>query len=333
VAALDFTNDTATPLVGTSAVVFGVDSGYDAGDLAVFADQWHGGVNDAEFEATGSQIGDSVVVLADVSVTKTDGVTSADPGGTVTYTIVAANAGPFADPAVAVADNFPAELTCTYTSVAAGGATGNTASGSGDIADTLSMPSGSSVTYTAGCTISVTATGTLSNTATVTGSLTDPTPGNDSATDDDTVINSLPQITTCPAVMSLDPLGFGIAAQEAATGDGYLLWSSTSVHTRFVPAPTNASNADHLIAVKYVSGQWMYDNNNVYTAFTPASDDCLVAALDFTNDTATVLVGTSAVIFGIDTGYDAGDLAVFANMWNSVFNDGEFQATGTVIGD
>ncbi|MEM8960329.1 MAG: DUF11 domain-containing protein [Acidobacteriota bacterium] len=125
---------------------------------------------------------------ADLSITKTDGVTTATPGGMVTYALVASNAGPADDPSVSVADNFPAPLTCTYTSVAAGGATGNTAAGSGDIADTLDMPAGSSVTYTATCDIDPAATGTLSNTATITGSVSDPDSGNNSGTDDNTTL-------------------------------------------------------------------------------------------------------------------------------------------------
>ena len=64
----------------------------------------------------------------DLSITKTDGVTSAVPGQTtLVYTIVASNAGPSDDASVSVTDTFPAALTCTYTSVAAGCATGNTA--------------------------------------------------------------------------------------------------------------------------------------------------------------------------------------------------------------
>ncbi len=133
---------------------------------------------------------DTLTVLgpqADISVTKDDGVTEAVPGESVTYTIVVSNAGPSTDPAVSVTDSFPAELTCTWTSSASGGATGNTAAGAGDIADTLVMPAGSSVTYTADCDVDADATGTLSNTAAVSGSVTDPDPGNDSATDDDTL--------------------------------------------------------------------------------------------------------------------------------------------------
>ena len=45
-----------------------------------------------------------------------------------------------------LSDTFAANLDCTYTSVAAGGASGNTAAGSGNISDTLTLPAGSSVT-------------------------------------------------------------------------------------------------------------------------------------------------------------------------------------------
>ena len=126
---------------------------------------------------------------ADLSITKTDGVTFAIPGTSLTYTIVASNFGPSDDIAASITDTFPEGLTCTYTSVAAVGVTGNTAVGSGDLAETLSMPNGSSVTYTAICDIDPAAIGTLSNTATITTSATDPDPANNSATDNDTVLN------------------------------------------------------------------------------------------------------------------------------------------------
>src|SRR5439155_1178987 len=69
-------------------------------------------------------------------------------------------------------------------------ATGFTAAGAGNINDTVSMPTGSKITYTATATISAAATGTLSNTATVAppAGTTDPTPGNNSATDTDTLL-------------------------------------------------------------------------------------------------------------------------------------------------
>ena len=131
---------------------------------------------------------DTLTPQADVAITKTDGVTSATPGGSVTYTITASNAGPSNAPGATVADTFPAALTATWTCVGAGGGT-CTASGSGNVNDTVNLPAGGSVTYTVLATISASATGTLSNTATVAGpgGVTDPTPGNNSATDTDTL--------------------------------------------------------------------------------------------------------------------------------------------------
>ncbi|HVH36788.1 MAG TPA: proprotein convertase P-domain-containing protein, partial [Tahibacter sp.] len=124
---------------------------------------------------------------ADLSITETDGVTTAVAGGSTTYTITASNTGPGAATGTTVADTFPAALTCTWTCVGAGGGT-CTASGSGNINDTtVNLPVGASVTSTAGCAISAAATGTLSNTATVSSSVSDPDPANNSATDTDTV--------------------------------------------------------------------------------------------------------------------------------------------------
>jgi len=144
---------------------------------------------------------------ADLSITKTDGVTTATPGGSVTYTITASNAGPDADPAATVTDTFPAAQTCTWTCVGAGGGT-CTAAGSGNIADTVNLPVAGSVTYTASCAISAAATGTLANTATVAASVTDPNPANNSATDTDTLTPQADlSITKTDGVTSVTPGG------------------------------------------------------------------------------------------------------------------------------
>ncbi len=131
-----------------------------------------------------------VIQTADLSITKTDLVTTATPGGSVSYTIVASNSiGPSTATGVTVADTFPASLSgCSTTSVVAGGATGNEVGPSaGDINDSgITLPVGGSVTYTATCTISASATGTLDNTATIS-SAADTTPGNNSQTDSDTL--------------------------------------------------------------------------------------------------------------------------------------------------
>jgi uncharacterized repeat protein (TIGR01451 family) len=148
-----------------------------------------GGVIDPASANNSATDSDTLSPQADLQVTKTDGATTAAPGGTVTYTIVASNAGPNGVTGATVTDAFPtACTTVSYTSVAAGGATGNTAGpAAGNISDTVDLPAGSSVTYTATCTISAAATNTLANTATVASAVTDPAPGNNSATDTDTL--------------------------------------------------------------------------------------------------------------------------------------------------
>lgn len=147
-----------------------------------------GGVTDPSPGNNSATDTDTLTPQADLSITKTDGVTTAVPGGSVTYTITVSNAGPSNAPVSTVADTFPASLTATWTCVGAGGGT-CTAAGAGNISDIANLPVAGSVTYTVSATINASATGTLSNTATVTagGGVTDPTPGNNSATDTDTL--------------------------------------------------------------------------------------------------------------------------------------------------
>ncbi len=135
---------------------------------------------------------DTLTPQADLAITKTDGVTTATPGGTAIYVITSSNAGPSNAPGSTVADTFPASLTCSTTCVGAGGGTCTAGPFAGNINDTANLPAGGSVTYTSTCSVSAAATGTLSNTATVTaaGGITDPTPGNNSATDTDTLAPS-----------------------------------------------------------------------------------------------------------------------------------------------
>ncbi len=127
---------------------------------------------------------------ADLWITKDDGVTSVMPGGEVTYTIVAGNAGPDDIPGAVVSDAFSEYLTCTWTCVAAGGASCTAGPASGDIEDTADLPVGGTATYTAVCGVFHAGTGTLSNDASVSppSGATDPDPDNNTATDEDTLL-------------------------------------------------------------------------------------------------------------------------------------------------
>ncbi|MEM1205761.1 MAG: CARDB domain-containing protein, partial [Acidobacteriota bacterium] len=148
-----------------------------------------------------------LIPTADISITKTDGVTTAAPGGALTYTIVASNAGPMDTFATSVVDTFPSDLTCTWTCSASVGSSCS-AAGAGDINDPVSLLAGGTATYTAVCDIALTATGTLSNTATISGSVFDPTPGDQSATDADTVLSPRTDLSITKAD-SVDPATAG----------------------------------------------------------------------------------------------------------------------------
>jgi uncharacterized repeat protein (TIGR01451 family) len=158
-------------------------------------------------------------LAADLAITKTDGVTTAMPGGSVTYTITASNAG--VDPVTGgtVADTFPASLNCTWTCAGAGGGT-CTAAGAGSINDTVNLPAGGSVTYTASCTIAASATGSLSNTATVSSTVPDPTPGNNSATDVDTLAGSADTSVNMTVDDTTPTVGSNVTYTVTAGNDG-----------------------------------------------------------------------------------------------------------------
>lgn len=123
----------------------------------------------------------------DVSTTKTDGTTTVTPGSSTTYTITVSNSGPGAA-AGTVVDTLPPELiNASWTCVGAGGGVCS-ASGSGGINDSVSLPAGGSVTYTLTATVGLTADGAqVTNTASFSG-LGDVNQSNDSASDIDTVL-------------------------------------------------------------------------------------------------------------------------------------------------
>jgi uncharacterized repeat protein (TIGR01451 family) len=104
-----------------------------------------------------------------LTLSLTDNQTSAVPGTNVTYTLVVGNTGPTAANGATLTLPISGQLlNPTFTSTASGGATGNTASGSGSLNEVLNLPVGSSVTYTITGRIDPAATGQLTNTATLT---------------------------------------------------------------------------------------------------------------------------------------------------------------------
>src|SRR5205823_35528 len=130
-----------------------------------------------------------IPLSADLNITVTD--SGAIAGATDTYTITVNNPGPSDVSGIGVIDTLPTLLTGeTFTATQTGGASGFTASGTGDIQDSsVTMPANSTITYIVTGLIPSSASGTISNTATVVDpiGLNDPNPANNSATDTSTI--------------------------------------------------------------------------------------------------------------------------------------------------
>ncbi len=152
----------------------------------------------------------------DLAITKDDGLTIVTAGESTTYTVTVTNVGPDAATGATVSDVFPPSLTCSWTCVAAGGASCTAGPVAGDINDTVSLPPGDSVTYTAVCGVDGGASGILSNTATVSEppATNDPAPGNN--TDTDTTTVNRPPVAVCQDVT----VSAGPECTAAASVDG-----------------------------------------------------------------------------------------------------------------
>jgi uncharacterized repeat protein (TIGR01451 family) len=129
-------------------------------------------------------------ISADLKVTVNDWKTAVAAGAQDTYSINVINVGPGAVGGASITDTFPTIFTnVSYTATQLGGASGFSASGVGNINDTVVMPSGSKITYTAKGKVNPGATGTIANTASVTppAEVNDLNPGNNTATDTDSI--------------------------------------------------------------------------------------------------------------------------------------------------
>jgi uncharacterized repeat protein (TIGR01451 family) len=158
--------------------------------------------------ATDTDLGPS----ADLSVTKTDGVSYYTASGTLTYTIRVVNNGPQAVVGATVGDTMPSQLTgwswtCVpdFSSVCLVGGT----SVASPFNDTVSIPVGQGVTYTVVATVGGGATGTLVNTvsATVPAAFLDLVPSNNTATDIDAAPTADLAITKTDGVSIYTPGG------------------------------------------------------------------------------------------------------------------------------
>ena len=180
------TVDTETVMVMNGNADYTTPTGFTATAVGTYS--WHvlyngDGNNNA---ATGNLENVTVAVsMADLQVAVTDGVTTVVPGTVDTYTITVTNNGPGTVNGVNLIDAIPgALLNPTFGPASQGSYNSATGEWSG-----LSLASGQSVFITLSGVIAPNATGTISNTVTVAppAGVTDSNPGNNVATDTDTL--------------------------------------------------------------------------------------------------------------------------------------------------
>ena len=135
---------------------------------------------------------------ADLQISMSDGVLVYSAGSSVTYNVVVSNSGPGTVTGAHISSAFPAQLS-SWTWSCAGqtnGASGCDPAGSNaaNFSDTVDLPVGSSITYTVTVNTQGGAYGSLVLTVSITppASVPDPATGNNSVTDSNDLLNSLP---------------------------------------------------------------------------------------------------------------------------------------------
>lgn len=209
---------------------------------------------------------DTFVPSADLQITKSDSATDYFAGSSKAYTIVVSNpVGPNNVNGATVTDTFPVQASsASWTCIGAGGAT-CTASGSGNINDTINLPVGSWAVYNVTITIGAGATGDMTNTASVglPAGFTDPAPGNNTATDTDQFINA----STFP---------YGNIGTTKDTGITVLPPGSSVTLTFGTPVVVGSHSGYDLVFYELPSGTGIMmdhvilqvsDGNNWYTVF------------------------------------------------------------------
>ncbi len=211
-----------------------------------------------------------------LSITKTASPNPYVPGARLTYTIKVENAGPSDAPGTSVVDNLPSELAghgFTWTCVASTGST-CTASGSGDISDTVKIVAGGKVTYTVTGIVPSSETATIANTATVTAgpNVTDPncTSGCEST------VSTAPKITTGLKVTK--------TASPTAYSAGFALVYTITVTNSGPSDAVGASVADTLPDALQAGGY-------TWVCTATAGSSCAASGSGNIDDLVTVLRG------------------------------------------
>ncbi len=238
-----------------------------------------------------SAVETTITPAADLAITKT-GTATVVQGGTVNYAITVTNNGPSNVTGALIADAVPANLTgVSWTCASAGTAACGTASGSGNaisLLGNINAGAGNSVTITV--TGTATTAGSFTNTATVSppAGTTDPTPGNNSASQPTTVtpaadlaitktgtatVNQNGTVTYAITVTNLGPSNV-TGAQITDTVPANLTavsWSCAAAGTAACGTASGSGNAISLLANINAGAGNSVSINVTGTATTPGS--------------------------------------------------------------
>ncbi|MCF0092948.1 DUF11 domain-containing protein [Micromonospora sp. MH99] len=208
----------------------------------------------------------------DLAVVKTPTPNPYVPGAPLTYTVTVTNGGPSDAVGATVADPLPAPLSAfTWTCEASAGST-CTASGTGNITDTVTVLAGGTLTYTITGTVPSGTTGDLTNTATLTPPAGVSDPG---------CTPSCQSTVIIPAALTVD-----LAILKTATPNPYVPGASFS----YTVTVTNGGPSDAVGAT--VSDPLPAPLSGfTWTCEASAGSTCAASGTGSITDTVTVLAG------------------------------------------
>ncbi|MEZ6115191.1 MAG: SdrD B-like domain-containing protein [Pirellulaceae bacterium] len=241
---------------------------------------------------------DTIPEIFDLAIVKTNGVTEVTPGETLTYQITVSNEGTAAVSGATVADSFPSSLTnVSFTSTTTGGASGNTASGSGNISDTVNLPVGSTIVYSVSGTVSPSATGQISNTATVASptSVTETNLDNNSSTHIDTLTPEVDLVITKTDNVTTVVPGESVTYDIVVRNQGPSTVTGATVSDTFPATLTNVSFTSSVTGT--ASGNTSSGTGNISDTVTmaPGSEIRYTVTATVVSSATGTLVNTATV--------------------------------------